>query len=96
MGAEQANAMIVNEKDHVIMTVELVKKGEELCWKDSKGYHTITALEDIPKYHKAAVKGLKKGETVLKYGESIGHALSDIEPGAWVHTHNISDYPEEE
>lgn len=94
MSAGQANAMIVNEKDHVVTAVELIAKEQEICWKDSKGFHTVTALEDIPKYHKAAVTALKKGEHVLKYGESIGHALTDIEPGAWVHTHNISDYPE--
>lgn len=32
---------------------------------------------------------------MLKYGENIGRALVDIELGAWVHTHNLSDYPEE-
>lgn len=96
MGDLQANAMIIKEQDHVIMTTEAVKKGELLCWKDSGGFHTLTALEDIPKCHKAAIKAVKKGENVLKYGEVIGHALTDIEPGAWVHTHNISDYPEVE
>lgn len=90
----QTNAMIVNENDHVIMTTELVKGGQMLCWRDAGGIHTLPALEDIPKYHKAAVKAVKQGEQVLKYGENIGRALADIEPGAWVHTHNISDYPE--
>ena len=96
MGEKQINAMIINEKDHVIMTTETVKKGQTLCYRDTGGCHTLTALEDIPKYHKAAVKAVKRGEQVLKYGENIGRALADIEPGAWVHTHNLSDYPEEE
>lgn len=95
MGEKQINAMIINEKDHVIMTTENVKKGQTLCYRDTGGCHTLTALEDIPKYHKAAVKAVKRGEQVLKYGENIGRALVDIEPGAWVHTHNLSDYPEE-
>ena len=89
------NAMIIKEQDHVIMTTEAVKKGETLCYKDAGGLHTLTALEDIPKYHKAAVKAVKRGEQVFKYGEPIGRALADIEPGEWVHTHNLSDYPEE-
>lgn len=92
----QTNAMIINENDHVIMVTEPVLKGQTLCWKDSKGLHALIALEDIPKYHKAAVKAVKKGEPVLKYGEVIGRALQDMQPGAWVHTHNISDYPEEQ
>lgn len=68
MGEKQINAMIINEKDHVIMTTETVKKGQTLCYRDTGGCHTLTALEDIPKYHKAAVKAVKRGEQVLKYG----------------------------
>ena len=26
---------------------------------------------------------------MIKYGFSIGHAVSDIKPGDWVHTHNM-------
>ncbi|MFQ9681913.1 MAG: SAF domain-containing protein [Ruthenibacterium lactatiformans] len=29
------------------------------------------------------------GENIIKYGYPIGHAASDIPPGAWVHTHNV-------
>ena len=63
------------------MTTETVKKGQMICYRDTGGRHTLTALEDIPKYHKAAVKAVKRGEQVLKYGENIGRALADIEPG---------------
>ena len=66
MGEKQINAMIINEKDHVIMTTENVKKGQTLCYRDTGGCHTLTVLEDIPKYHKAAVKAVKRGEQVLK------------------------------
>lgn len=91
----ETNALIVKEQDHVVMVIKPVNKGETICWKDGRGFHGITALSDIPKYHKAAVAELKKGDTVLKYGESIGHALCDIHVGEWVHTHNLSDFPEE-
>lgn len=45
MGEKQINAMIINEKDHVIMTTETVKKGQTLCYRDTGGCHTLTALE---------------------------------------------------
>ncbi|MBW1860871.1 MAG: hypothetical protein JRJ02_00655 [Deltaproteobacteria bacterium] len=32
---------------------------------------------------------MPKAENVVKYGENIGFALSDIKRGQWVHTHNI-------
>lgn len=39
--------------------------------------------------HKYAVRRIKKGENVIKYGFPIGCALSDIEIGEHVHTHNL-------
>ena len=39
--------------------------------------------------HKVALRDIKKGENVVKYGYPIGHALEDIKAGEHVHTHNI-------
>ena len=49
----------------------------------------ITLLEDIPFGHKIALKEIKAGEDVIKYGHPIGHAITDIKRGGWVHTHNL-------
>ncbi|MBR5318080.1 MAG: UxaA family hydrolase [Peptococcaceae bacterium] len=38
---------------------------------------------------KFAIRKIAKGETVTKYGLSIGRAMRDIEVGEWVHVHNI-------
>lgn len=45
--------------------------------------------EDIPQGHKFALRLIKKGENVIKYGFPIGTALSDIPAGAHIHTHNL-------
>ena len=45
--------------------------------------------EDIERGHKFALKPIKAGEQVIKYGEVIGIALRDIAPGEHVHTHNM-------
>lgn len=45
--------------------------------------------EDIPQGHKLALAQIAAGENIIKYGYPIGHAASDIPPGAWVHTHNV-------
>jgi len=43
--------------------------------------------------HKFAVRRIGKGERIVKYGAPIGSATRDIEPGEYVHTHNVaSDY----
>ena len=39
--------------------------------------------------HKYAVRAIKKGEAVIKYGFPIGRATADIPAGAHVHTHNL-------
>ncbi len=44
---------------------------------------------EVPKGHKTALKDIKKGEYVIKYGEVIGRATEDIKEGDWVHSHNL-------
>ena len=39
--------------------------------------------------HKYAVRDIKCGENIIKYGNPIGHATSDIKKGEHVHTHNV-------
>jgi altronate hydrolase len=39
--------------------------------------------------HKFAVRPIKEGEPVLKYGQIIGFAGRDISPGEHVHVHNV-------
>jgi altronate hydrolase len=50
---------------------------------------TIVLSEPVPAGHKVAVKRIAQGEHVIKFGSSIGVAATDIEPGQWVHTHNL-------
>ena len=40
--------------------------------------------------HKYALRDIKKGENVIKYGNPIGHATADIKAGEHVHTHNVA------
>ena len=39
--------------------------------------------------HKTAIRDIKAGENIIKYGYPIGHAICDIKKGEHVHTHNI-------
>jgi altronate hydrolase len=49
----------------------------------------ITCLDAIAHGHKVATAGIEKGQAVNKYGQIIGFASQDIEPGQHVHTHNV-------
>ena len=39
--------------------------------------------------HKYALRDIKAGENIIKYGNPIGHAVVDIKKGEHVHNHNI-------
>ena len=39
--------------------------------------------------HKYALRDIKAGENIIKYGYPIGHATCDIAKGEHVHTHNV-------
>lgn len=45
----------------------------------------IIAIERIPQGHKIALRSIRKGEAIYRYGEVIGYAEEPLEKGAWVH-----------
>lgn len=53
-------------------------------------FEGTVAQSEIPQGHKMALAALDNGEQVVKYGFSIGHATENIQPGQWVHTHNMA------
>ncbi|MBO7217677.1 MAG: altronate dehydratase [Clostridia bacterium] len=44
---------------------------------------------DLSTGHKFAREDIREGENIIKYGNPIGHATSDIKKGEQVHTHNM-------
>ena len=40
--------------------------------------------------HKLALRDIKKGEAIYKYGQIIGFAKADIPAGSHVHVHNVA------
>jgi (2R)-sulfolactate sulfo-lyase subunit alpha len=49
----------------------------------------LTALDPVPLGHKIALRDIRTGETVLKYGYDVGRAIADIPRGRHVHVHNL-------
>ncbi len=74
--------IVISPLDSVGVALVSLKKGEE-----AEG---VTLCEDIEKGHKFALKAIRQGERIVKYGEEIGKATVDIAPGEHVHTHNMA------
>ena len=51
---------------------------------------SVSVREAIPAGHKIALCRMKSGKSVLKYGWPIGRATKPIDPGQWVHSHNVA------
>jgi altronate hydrolase len=50
----------------------------------------LVTREAIPAGHKVALRAIRPGEMVERYGQAIGRASQLIEAGHHVHTHNLS------
>lgn len=74
-----------------VVVVEGVKAGQDLTgWiMDEDRTIALKARQDIPIGHKLALKDIKNGETIIKYGVDIGRAVADISAGSHAHVHNI-------
>ena len=74
-----------------VVVVENASKGKKLAgWvmENDKTVH-LKSVNAVPLGHKIALAPIKKGDTILKYGHDIGHAVADIPKGGHVHTQNV-------
>ena len=72
----------LNPKDNLIVAVDTVEAGTVVAG--------TTAAARVPRGHKLATAMIAKGAPVLKFGQIIGFASTDILPGQHIHTHNCA------
>lgn len=83
---------LVHEKaDNVGVATVDIKAGEKATglYMDSQAPVEVKALKDIPLGHKIAMKDLKVGDSVIKYGHDIGKVVAAIKVGDHVHVDNL-------
>ncbi len=83
---ENKPVLVIHANDNVAVAIDTLTFGSV----QSFGSSTVELLTDIPKGHKFAIRAIKAGEDVIKYGAPIGKASQDISCGSHVHVHNIS------
>ncbi len=84
--------LVHSPKDNVgVIVVEELKAGTKMqgVITEDDSNTAVTANHDIPIGHKVALKDLKKGDTVIKYGEDVGVVKVDAKRGDHVHVHNM-------
>jgi altronate dehydratase len=78
-------AVVLRETDNVAVLKRSLKAGDELV----AGTARFLITRDIGRGHKVALEKIADGAPVRKYGQIIGFARGEIEPGAHVHLHNL-------
>ena len=81
----QNSAIRMHLADDVAVARVNIAPGTELEFDGAR----VVAVDPIPAGHKIALRNISPGETVLRYGNSIGRATKRIERGQHIHTHNL-------
>lgn len=79
-------AIQINPIDNCAVALTDLNKGESFHFGNS----SVTLSEDISQGHKFALKNIKSGENIIKYGTPIAHAKREIQAGEHIHTHNAA------
>ncbi len=77
-----ADSIRLNALDDVVVALGQISCGAEV----EPG---VIALDTVEPGHKVATRFVRQGQPVHKYGQVIGVATADIQPGEAVHTHNL-------
>ncbi|MDV6330691.1 UxaA family hydrolase [Asticcacaulis sp. 201] len=78
-------AIVLSPADNVAVCRRNVHAGEILLMEGEEA----VACTDVALGHKVARRFIPQGAEVFKYGMSIGSATADVQPGEWVHLHNL-------
>jgi len=82
------NALVLNEKDNVATAVRPLEIGVTV--RIGQGdTAAVTLVQSSPFGHKLAVRDMRRGDDIVKYGEVVGRAVVDIRRGEHVHVHNV-------
>jgi altronate hydrolase len=78
-------ALLLSAEDNVAVAREDFARGLELIHEGPP----VVLRDPVPAGHKFAVREIPQGSPVTKYAHEIGNALYPIQPGEWVHIHNV-------
>ena len=75
------STLVLNAQDNVAVALVNLDAGASTPQR-------VVITKRVPKGHKFATRPIATGQPVVKFGQIIGFAKTDIAPGDWVHEHN--------
>lgn len=85
----EVTAIVMEAADNVATVLRDIGPHTEVELSIADKKLIIRVSEWIRFGHKFAIRDIKRGERIVKYGESIGIATRDIQGGEHVHVHNL-------
>jgi altronate dehydratase small subunit len=82
-------AIAIKQEDNVATAICDIEAGQAATVGVEEASLTITVRQAIPLGHKLALRLIRNGEDILKYGTVMGRATQEIQPGEHVHVHNV-------
>ena len=82
-------AVMIRPTDNVATAMENIPANATVTLTCQDKTVSVVVKRDIEFGHKFAIMLISKETNIVKYGEVIGRAVQDIEPGEHVHIHNI-------
>ncbi len=79
-------AVHLRPEDNIAVAARNLSAGQEVQVNGS----IVRVADRVNLGHKLALRPIRKGEAITKYGQIIGFASQDIAPGSHVHVHNVS------
>ncbi len=78
-------ALQIHPRDNVAVSLRGLDAGLTV---DVRG-QAVQLAAALPPAHKFAVRPIRAGDPIVKFGQPIGRAVVDIPHGGWVHVHNV-------
>ncbi len=79
-------ALCLHPNDNVCVAARNLAAGTVLSIRGQD----LTLPGPVKLGHKAALRLIEPGQEVIKYGQIIGFAIETIQPGQWIHSHNLT------
>ncbi len=80
-------ALVLDPADNAATLLSDAGKGDRITLKGSEGDMISDGV--IETGHKIALSHIEEGKSIIKYGQNIGVATTDIKAGEWIHLHNM-------
>src|SRR5262245_29599061 len=84
-GRAPTDAVYLSPDDNICVAARNLESGTLLKIAGTE----FRLAEPVKIGHKIAVRPIKRGDFVRKFGQIIGQTTNSVEAGGWVHSHNL-------